>query len=309
MSKRSLSRVVGLALLAAVAGLWLTRPQHIEASAVPERVPDLANGERMFWAGGCASCHAAKEAKDDDKLLLQGGLELKSPFGLFRVPNISTSNAQGIGGWSTAEFITAMVKGTSPDGRHYYPAFPYASYQKMRYEDLIDLKAFLDTLPASDNEVAGHDLMFPYSIRPGVGVWKLLYLDGKRFRENPSWDGKTNRGAYLATGPGHCAECHTPRDIFGGLNAERWMAGAPNPEGGKGRVPNITPHPDGIGGWSAADIAFLLESGFTPEYDSIGGSMASVQENWARLPAEYREAVAAYLKAIEPKESMKDTGS
>lgn len=272
---------------------------------MPEREPDLANGERMFWAGGCASCHAAKGAKGDDKLVLQGGLELKSPFGLFRVPNISTSNAHGIGGWSTADFITAMVKGTSPDGRHYYPAFPYASYQKMRYGDLIDLKAFLDTLPASDNEVAGHDLMFPYSIRPGVGVWKLLYLSGQPFEANPDWDATTNLGAYLATGPGHCAECHTPRDIFGGLNAERWMAGAPDPEGGKGRIPNITPHADGIGSWSAADIAFLLESGFTPEYDSVGGSMASVQENWAKLPGEYREAVAAYLKAIPPKESMK----
>ncbi|MBA5777584.1 cytochrome c [Stappia sp. F7233] len=299
MRRRTFSRILGFILLVIAAGLWLTRPERIDAAALPEHSPDLANGEVMFWAGGCASCHAAPGAKGEAKLLLEGGLDLKSPFGTFRIPNITPSKTAGIGNWSTADFVTAMVKGTSPDGRHYYPAFPYGSYRTMRFEDLIDLKAFLDTLPSSENAVGDHQLAFPYSIRAGVGVWKMLYLDVE-LPQTASGDPIVERGAYLAKGPGHCAECHTPRDFIGGLNLMRWMAGAPDPEGGDGRVPNITPDGDGIGSWAANDIAYFLETGFTPDFDSVGGSMTSVQDNWSRVPAADREAIAAYLKAIPP---------
>ena len=102
---------------------------------------------------------------------------------------------------------------------------------------------------------------------------------------------------HLVEGAGHCGECHTPRDRFGGLIRERWLAGAPNPEG-KGRIPNITPGGKNISEWSAADIAYYLESGFTPDFDTVGGSMVAVQENMAMLSAEDRTAIAAYLQAL-----------
>ena len=103
------------------------------------------------------------------------------------------------------------------------------------------------------------------------------------------------RGRYLVEGPGHCGECHTPRDWTGGLKLERWLAGAPDLEG-DGKVPNITP--GGLQGWSQEDIAYYLQSGFTPDFDTVGGSMVKVQKNMAKLPAEDLDAIAAYLKAI-----------
>lgn len=278
---------------------WLTEPKRVDAAALPVHTPDLANGERMFWAGGCASCHARPGAQGDDKLVLAGGLELPTPFGTFRAPNITPDRATGIGGWSLADFVTAMKDGTSPDGRHYYPAFPYASYQRMRTEDLIDLKAYLDTLPVAKNVVAGPDLAFPYNFRRGLGLWKLLYLDGKPYTPNPGYSEQAQAGGYLVEGPGHCGECHTPRDVFGGMERDRWLAGGPSPEG-KGTIPNITPVAGQFGEWSVGEIAYALESGFTPDYDSLGGSMASVVTNWSHLAAADREAVAAYLKAIPP---------
>src|SRR5690606_14688537 len=105
------------------------------------------------------------------------------------------------------------------------------------------------------------------------------------------------RGQYLVEGPGHCGECHTPRNAFGGLDKGHWLAGGPAAEG-EGTVPNITSGEGGIGDWSEADIAYLLETGFTPDFDSVGGSMASVIRNMAELPSSDREAIAAYLKAI-----------
>jgi mono/diheme cytochrome c family protein len=299
------ARIVTAALALALAGLAgsyvLTMPRPLGAADLPDHEPDLANGETMFWAGGCASCHAAPEAKGEERLRLGGGLELVTPFGTFRAPNVSPHPEHGIGAWETIDFINAMVKGISPRGQHYYPAFPYTSYQRMRLEDVIDLKAFIDTLPALDNRVAGHDLGFPFNIRRGLGLWKLRYLDGKRLEPDPSMPAAVERGRYLVEGPGHCGACHTPRDRFGGEIPARHLAGARVLESDGvdgGRVPNITPHEDGIGDWSEADIAYSLESGLDPDFDSFGDSMVEVQANMAKLSAEDRAAIAAYLKSV-----------
>jgi len=190
-----------------------------------------------------------------------------------------------------------MVKGLSPGGQHYYPAFPYASYQRMSLPDLIDLKAFLDTLPTSSNVAADHDLKFPFSFRRGLGLWKLLYLDGEGFVPESGKSDVFNRGKYLVTGPGHCGECHTKRDPFGGTDGSALLAGAPLLEG-KGFVPNLTPHSDGLKSWSQTDIAYYLETGFTPDYDSVGGAMVAVQENMAQLSADDRQAIATFLREI-----------
>lgn len=294
-------RWIALLAVLAAAGFgvfWvLTMPRPVAADAVAGLTGDTEAGRRMFFAGGCASCHATPE--QDDKTRLGGGQALKTPFGTFNVPNISPDPETGIGGWTLAEFASAMRRGVSPDGRHYYPSFPYTSYQRMPLADVADLKAFLDTLEPVANRVAGHDLGFPYNIRRGLGLWKLLYLDGEPFTPPDGADEQVALGAYLVDGPGHCGECHTPRNAIGGPDLSRYLAGGPNPEG-KGRIPNITPHEDGIGSWSAADIAYSLESGFTPEFDSFGGSMAAVQRNMAELPASDRQAIAAYLKTVPP---------
>ena len=232
---------------------------------------------------------------------MSGGRELVTPFGTFRSPNISSDGEFGIGGWSSPEFVNAMANGLSPDNRHYYPAFPYPYYQNMTIGDLLDLKAYLDTLPASKNTVADHALRFPYSVRRGVGLWKRANLSRTRSVESDETNELIARGRYLVNGPGHCGACHTPRDRFGAGIPAMFLAGAETFEGedeGGGRIPNITPHADGIGAWSESDIAFSLEAGFDPDFDSFGSTMVEVQENMARLPATDRAAIAAYLKSI-----------
>lgn len=296
---RAIRALAALLAVVGAAAWWITRPQGLAAAELPAHQPDPGAGERVFWAGGCASCHASpvdgKRAKGEDKLLLGGGLELNTPYGVFRVPNISPHPQDGIGGWTPLEFVNAMQRGVSPDGRHYYPSFPYTSYARMPIEDAMDLQAFLDTLPPVEGRVGSHSLGFPWSIRRGIGAWKRRYLETERLPLAPTTP--LELGRKLVEGAGHCGECHTPRDRFGGLARDRWLAGAPNPDG-KGRVPNITPGGDNISTWSAADIAYYLESGFTPEFDTVGGSMVAVQENMAKLSDEDRAAIAAYLKAL-----------
>jgi mono/diheme cytochrome c family protein len=285
---RFLRPLLLVAALAAATFWLLTAPRSPQPLPAVGTEPDLANGELVFHAGGCASCHGAG---------LEGGLEMPTAFGLFRVPNITPHPESGIGNWTRDDFIRAMREGVSPAGRHYYPAFPYLSYNRVDLQDLLDLKAYLDTFPPAPDRVADHDVPFPWSIRRGIGLWKLRYRDTRPVLAIDSGDIELRRGRYLVEALGHCAECHTPRDRFGGLDRSRWLAGGPSPDG-EGTVPNITPHEQGIGEWSQRDIAYYLESGFTPDFDTAGGSMVEVQENMARLGADDLAAIALYLKSI-----------
>jgi mono/diheme cytochrome c family protein len=227
------------------------------------------------------------------QLVLAGGQRFPTAFGTFVAPNISPDPDHGIGGWSLADFVSAVARGVSPAGEHYYPVFPYAAYRNATLQDLADLKAFVDGLPPSSAPSQPHEIGFPFSIRAAVGGWKLLYGGG-------GWTLAENltpteaRGRYLVEALAHCGECHTPRNALGGLDRRRWLAGAPNPAG-QGTIPNITP---ARLAWSEAEIVEYLTSGFTPDYDSAGGHMALVVANMARLPAGDRQAVAAYLKRV-----------
>lgn len=287
---------------AGIAAFWfLTEPRLLEADEVARLgTGDAARGERIFWAGGCTSCHARPKAEGDAKLELAGGLQLKTKFGTFVAPNISQDGRDGIGAWSLEDFANAMLRGVSPDGDHYYPAFPYASYTRMEPGDVADLYAYLKTLPAVAGAAPDHSLSFPFNIRRGIGLWKLRYLsDAPVIALDDGAPENVRLGRYLAEGPGHCGECHTPRDFAGGTERGQWLAGAVAAEG-SGVVPNITSGEGGIGSWSAGDIESYLETGFTPDFDSVGGAMVSVQQNMARLRPEDRAAIAAYIKAVPP---------
>ncbi len=302
-------RIILLLLSLGVVGLavaWiLSAPDPFNAEEIANLPGGQAQaGETVFWAGGCASCHAAPKASGEEKLKLGGGLELKTPFGVFVAPNISPDPSSGLGNWSLADFASAMKRGVRPDGAHYYPAFPYPSYSRMTDQDVSDLWAFINTLPPVSTRAADHRLSFPFNIRRVLGFWKLLYLNDEMVVSVPDDDPVLQRGRYLVEALGHCGECHTPRNPLGGPDNSAWLGGGPSPEGNE-TIPNISPHEKGIGDWTLQDIAYSLETGFTPEFDSFGSSMADVQLNMARLTTQDRDAIAAYLKQIPAVDTRK----
>ena len=302
-----LALLAGLLARGAAAALAATEPAvwrlvRGDREVPREHVASLENGRTLYLVGGCSQCHASQGQDNLDRL--GGGYALKSPFGTFFVPNISPHPRDGIGSWSATDFVRAMREGTSPDGRHYYPSFPYTSYQRMTTADLLDLFEYLKTLPAVEGRAPDHDLPFPYSVRRGVGLWKLAFLDGKAFAPDPSRPASWNRGAYLVEGPGHCAECHSERNALGAVVAERRFAGGPDPEG-RGIVPNITPHPTGIGGWSVEEVAQMLKTGETPNFVNVTGPMISVVRHTAQLTDADRAAMAEYVLSLPPREGAK----
>jgi mono/diheme cytochrome c family protein len=290
---------VALCMLAAAFGLywWLTSPPIVIVVTELAHATNLANGQEIFNAGGCSSCHAVPN--QPDRLRLGGGLAIPSPFGTFYAPNISPDRADGIGRWSEADFVNAVTRGISPGGTHYFPAFPYTSYAHAKVEDVRDLFAYLKTLAPVPGKVRDHDLPFPFNIRRNVGIWKLLFMDDKPFTADPARPASWNRGAYLVNSFGHCAECHSPRNFLGGIITAQRFAGGPDPEG-NGWVPNITQK--GLDDWSDKDIAYFLETGQTPDGDSAGGSMVRVIKNTSQLSDQDRAAIAEYIKSLPPVE-------
>src|SRR6202045_3990046 len=296
-----LRRILPLVVVAAAVGVaifwWVTVPAAVPSNLLPAYTPNLANGFTMFNAGGCSSCHAVPG--QPDRLRLGGGLAMPSPVGTFYAPNISPDRADGIGRWTETEFVGAVTKGVSPAGFHYFPAFPYTSYAHARVEDIRDLFAYVKTLPAVSGKVRDHDVPFPFDVRRNIGIWKLLFMDGTPFRPDGARSDRWNRGAYLVNSLGHCAECHSPRNLLGGIVTAQRFAGGPDPDG-EGWVPNITQK--GIDDWSEKDIAYFLETGATPDNDTAGGSMVRVIKNTSQLSPEDRTAIADYLKSLPPVE-------
>ncbi len=169
----------------------------------------------------------------------------------------------------------------------------------MRWDDLRDLFAYLKTLPPVAGRVRDHDLRFPFNIRRALGLWKLLYLGDKPFVPDPSRSAQWNRGTYLVNGPGHCAECHSPRNLLGAVIPSQRFTGGPSPDG-QGGVPNITQYK--LKDWSVADIAETLDSGMTPDSDKVGGAMVEVVRSLAHLSPADRMAIATFIKSLPPVE-------
>lgn len=292
-------RTLGVAALVAGGGMfWLTLPDPLPESAVAGLTGDAARGERVFHATGCASCHMAPGAKGEEQLRLAGGQRFASPFGAFLAPNISQDPEHGIADWTVLDLANALTRGVGRNGEHLYPALPYASYARLELADVADLHAYLRTLPADPTPSQPHELGFPFNQRVTLGGWKLLFLSQDWVVTGDLTETQA-RGRYLVEAMAHCGECHTPRNPLGGMDKGRWLAGAADPSdpAGKARVPDITPAKLD---WSENDIAYYLTTGFTPDFDSVGGHMAHVVENFSRLPPEDAAAVAAYLKLVAP---------
>ncbi|MEO8243133.1 MAG: cytochrome c [bacterium] len=291
--RRLISVLLGLAVLGLIVFWLVTMPHPRSMEAYADLTGDKVHGQEVFWAAGCASCHMAPKAEGDAEIVLAGGQSFVTQFGTFVAPNISPDKTHGIGGWTLDQFVHAVQDGISPTGQHYFPAMPYVAYAKMAPQDAVDLKAFMDTLPVSQTPSQPHQVGFPFNIRRSLGGWKLLF-------SSSAWvlpDAPTpmvQRGRYIAEALAHCGECHTPRNALGGLIRSKWLAGAPVPDG-PGKVPNITP---GKLTWSEDEIFSYLTTGFTPSFDSAGGSMAHVVENMAKMPESDVHAVVSYLKAI-----------
>jgi mono/diheme cytochrome c family protein len=252
---------------------------------------DVKNGQYLAKAAGCVGCHTHAKA---GSVPFAGGRALETPFGTFFGPNITPDRETGLGAWTEADFNKALKQGTRPDGAHYFPAFPYASFTGMSDNDVRDLWSYLRSLPPTKQANQAHDLRFPFGLRPLVGFWKWLYLPKTPFQLPVQANAELARGAYLVRVLGHCGECHTPRNFLGGPKADQLLAGAKLAEG---KAPNLTPAR--LKKWNDADLKSYLMTGMTPESDIASAAMNEVIVNTtSQLTAADMAALIAYLRSV-----------
>jgi mono/diheme cytochrome c family protein len=255
---------------------------------------DAKRGEYLAKAGGCVGCHTEER---QGATPFAGGRALKSPFGTFYGPNITPHPDAGIGRWTEGDFIRAMREGKRPDGKHYYPAFPYTSFTKIVDNDLRDLWAYLRSLPANNRANQTHDLPFIFRWRFLLLFWKWLFFTPGPFANDAQASAVINRGAYLVQALGHCGECHTPRNFLGGMKRSRFLAGGKGPD--DKNIPNLTP--TRLKKLGDSELQDVLKTGLTPDGDVIGETMGEVVTNTTSqlVPADLT-ALVAYLRSLPP---------
>lgn len=300
MVKKIITALALIAVLGLVVFWFVSAPRPLTAEALPQHSPDIANGETLYHISGCHSCHLAPKGFAEAAAALPvGGTPLKTPIGTLYPSNLTPDKETGLGSWSDLEFVNAVQKGIGKSGSHLIPAFPYTSYVRMKVEDVLDIRAYLATLPPVSNPAKPHEVFALPIVRRGLGAWKLVGFKEAKWVEDAQQPDNWNRGKYLVDGPGHCNECHTPRNLFMASDMSNYLGGGPHPEG-EGKVPSLK---DLVGRGrykDAADIASALEFGEMMGYDKLSsGGMAAVQRNVAKLPQSDIKAIADYLATVK----------
>lgn len=270
-------------------GLWWTLGLLV-ADPAPAQ-PSSQRGAYVAAMAGCVGCHT--DAKDGSTPFA-GGRALETPFGVFYGPNITSHKETGLGAWSEADFKRALRQGERPDGAHYFPAFPYASFTNMNDADIADLWAFMRSLPAANKPNKEHQLKFPFGWRFLVTFWNWMFFSASPQVPEIQGSPEVRRGAYIIRALAHCGECHTPRNFLGGTKRDQQFAGARLPEGW---VPNLTP--TRLKKWSDADLKTYLQTGVTPEGDMAAETMNEVITNTtSKLTPTDMAALVAYLRTL-----------
>jgi mono/diheme cytochrome c family protein len=250
----------------------------------------IEKGRYLTVVGDCAACHSLPGSGHD----FAGGRPIETPFGNLVAPNITPDPVTGIGAWTDDEFVDALTKGTGRDGTLLYPAMPYTYYTKLRRDDALAIRAYLNTVPAGHNAVTVNHLPFPLDIRAGMTAWNALFFTPGAFEPDSSKSAAWNRGAYLVEGLGHCGLCHTPKNALGadetgermqGYALQGWFA------------PNITNDPRvGLGSWSVDDIATYLKTGHNATAAGTGLMAETLNLSTSKMSDPDLEAIATYLK-------------
>jgi mono/diheme cytochrome c family protein len=289
-----LSRVYVLLGLALIFGsgvllwLWQTQTPLLEMKNLKG---DVARGAYLARMSGCIACHTDMESGGAP---LAGGKAIHTPFGEFRAPNLTTDEEHGIGAWSIQQFSAAVREGISPEGKPYYPAFPYTFYNKFSDQDIVDLWAAFKTVPAVSEPDPKQAIKFPFNIREGLNFWRALFFDYGASNEPLKRDNTYEQGRYIVEVAAHCGACHTPRNLLGALQFDQAFTGGIDASGNS--VPNITAQKLESSGWSEDDLAYALQTGIKPDGDVFGGSMSEIVEHGtAYLSWDDLRSIANYL--------------
>jgi mono/diheme cytochrome c family protein len=280
-----------IASVASLAALGLAALARAEAPPRDTSHAQVMRGRYLVEAGDCAACHTA-----DDGRPFAGDRPVPTPFGTIYSSNLTPDKDTGIGAWSDDDFYRAMHEGIDREGVHLYPAFPYPWYTKLSRDDVLAIKAFLDTLPPVKQAARAPELPWPMSWRGSLAVWNGMFFHEGQFRPDPQRSVDWNRGAYLVEGLGHCGACHSPKNFLGGVKHDDAF------EGGMGEgwfATSLRPTArEGLGDWSVDELVSYLKTGANDRARAMGPMAEVVEHSTHHLSNADLHAMAVYLKDL-----------
>jgi mono/diheme cytochrome c family protein len=217
-------------------------------------------------------------------------------------PNITPDPETGISSWSDEAFDAAVRGGLRRNGSRLYPAMPYTTYTKMSRDDVLAIRAYLNTVIPVRNAVVANTLPFPFNIRTSMRVWNALYFSQGDYKPDSKQSAEWNRGAYLVDGPGHCGACHTPKTFLGGDKTDRYLRGG-YLQGWS--APDITGDARvGVGAWPADELVAYLKSGHNRVSAATGPMAEVVSLSTEHMTDPDLKAIATYLKSVSGKQDQ-----
>jgi mono/diheme cytochrome c family protein len=164
-------------------------------------------------------------------------------------------------------------------------------------QDVLAIRAYLNTLAPIHYTPPANDLKFPFNKRWLMVFWNLFNFTEGRFVPDPKQSPEWNRGAYLVEGLAHCEECHTPRNFMQGLKSSARFSGAVQ---AGWHAFNITPDKlSGVGDWRDDELRSYLATGAAPGRASAAGPMGEVVANSTQYlaPVDLR-SIVVYLRSV-----------
>ncbi|HVO89020.1 MAG TPA: cytochrome c [Casimicrobiaceae bacterium] len=263
----------------------------VAAVARDSNFAEVQRGRYLVYAGDCGACHTDEGGKP-----FAGGRAVPTPFGTIYASNITPDRETGIGSWTDEQFYHAMHEGRRPNGEHLYPAFPYHWYTRLRRDDVMAIKAYLDSLTPVRQANKAPDLPWPLSWRGAMVGWNALFFKPGAYRPDPAKSPEWNRGAYLVEGLGHCGACHSPKNALGGVKSKDRF------HGGQGEgwfATSLTRDPrEGLGRWSLDDMVEYLKTGANARARAMGPMAEVVHDSTMHLSEDDLRAMAMYLKDL-----------
>lgn len=268
----------------------------------PERI---ARGEYLAnHVSVCVDCHSTRDWSRFSAPILPGtlgkggeyfGEQLGFP-GKFYAKNITPAHLKN---WTDGEIFRTITTGVNAKGEALFPVMPYKFYGKMDKEDILDIIAYVRSLPALDNNVPDHSVDFPMNFILNT-IPEEAHAGVKPLRSDT-----VAYGGYLVSASG-CIECHTkvdkgqiiPKLAFSGGRDFKFPVGVTYSA-------NITQDKEtGIGNWTADLFVSRFKMYIDPaswvplRKDQLNSPMPWAM--FAGMDTSDLRSIYAYLQTIEP---------
>jgi mono/diheme cytochrome c family protein len=271
----------------------------------------------VHHVAACTECHTPRDVvgRLDPTRLLSGvdcfrdGSPNRDKSGCLHTGNL-THHETGLKNRSDAEIKAMFLEGRRPDGRALHPTMPYWVFGNMEAADADAIVAYLRAVPGIQHMIPRNQPPFADVAAPAAR-WPAASLPTPL----PAYPDQAAaaRGRYLAATLGSCIECHTPRAADGTVDTTRAFRGGLIYQRAELGLPagifpdaiataNLTPHADGLAGWTVEDVVRALKLGRDRDGKTLCPPMPGGMGAFGGLTDQDARDIGHYLLSLPPAE-------